>query len=157
MNLNLIFLSISSSHLPSSSRYMAIMNPLKPRMGKKLTLCIALSIWVSANKPFALGGVFLNFLGNPIKMKEIKWMKDFKKNYKHKMDNQELRKKILRHFLSGIETFYHLNIPFFYYRLLVWLFHLQISSTLKLMMFHRKTERCAIRSGLMRIRIHIKV
>lgn len=39
-------------------------------------------------------------------------MKDFKKNYRHKLDNQELRKKILRHFLSGIETFYHLNIPF---------------------------------------------
>lgn len=29
------------------SRYMAIMNPLKPRMGKRATLCIAVSIWVS--------------------------------------------------------------------------------------------------------------
>ncbi|XP_070502684.1 tachykinin-like peptides receptor 99D isoform X2 [Chironomus tepperi] len=27
-------------------RYMAIMNPLKPRMGKKLTLCIAVLIWI---------------------------------------------------------------------------------------------------------------
>jgi hypothetical protein len=26
---------------------MAIMNPLKPRMGKRATLCIAVSIWVS--------------------------------------------------------------------------------------------------------------
>lgn len=29
-----------------SFRYMAIMNPLKPRMGKKSTLCIAVLIWV---------------------------------------------------------------------------------------------------------------
>ncbi|CRK94894.1 CLUMA_CG008386, isoform A [Clunio marinus] len=27
-------------------RYMAIMNPLKPRMGKRATLCIAVSIWL---------------------------------------------------------------------------------------------------------------
>lgn len=26
---------------------MAIMNPLKPRMGKRMTLCIAVSVWVS--------------------------------------------------------------------------------------------------------------
>jgi len=27
-------------------RYMAIMNPLRPRMGRRTTLCIALGIWV---------------------------------------------------------------------------------------------------------------
>ncbi|XP_012283345.1 tachykinin-like peptides receptor 99D [Orussus abietinus] len=30
----------------SIDRYMAIMNPLKPRMGKRATLCIAVAIWV---------------------------------------------------------------------------------------------------------------
>lgn len=33
------------SFLPST-RYMAIMNPLKPRMGKRATLCIAAAIWI---------------------------------------------------------------------------------------------------------------
>lgn len=35
-----------------SSRYMAIMNPLRPRMGKRLTLGIAAGIWI--------GGVILS-------------------------------------------------------------------------------------------------
>ncbi|XP_051156529.1 tachykinin-like peptides receptor 99D [Leptopilina boulardi] len=30
----------------SFDRYMAIMNPLKPRLGRKATLCIALAIWI---------------------------------------------------------------------------------------------------------------
>lgn len=28
------------------SRYMAIMNPLRPRMGKRATICIAIVIWI---------------------------------------------------------------------------------------------------------------
>ena len=27
-------------------RYMAIMNPLRPRMGKRATICIAIVIWI---------------------------------------------------------------------------------------------------------------
>lgn len=27
-------------------RYMAIMNPLKPRLGRRTTLCIAIAIWI---------------------------------------------------------------------------------------------------------------
>jgi tachykinin receptor 3 len=31
---------------PCFSRYMAIMSPLKPRMGKRITLCIAATTWI---------------------------------------------------------------------------------------------------------------
>lgn len=29
-------------------RYIAIVNPLRPRMGKRMTLCIAVAIWMTA-------------------------------------------------------------------------------------------------------------